>query len=110
MYARIARFDGLDTSRIDEQAAEMKRQMTEARSGDLPAGAPAQVMTLMETVKRFVQLVDRDSGTAVGVAFFDTEGDLKRADEALNEMSPGEGAGRRTSVEIYEVLLDESFA
>jgi hypothetical protein len=110
MYARIARFEELDTSRIDEQAAEMKRQMTEARSGDLPAGAPAQVMTLMETVKRFVQFVDRDSGTALGVAFFATEGDLQRADAALNEMSPGEGEGRRTSVEIYEVLLDESFA
>jgi hypothetical protein len=25
-------------------------------------------------------------------------------------MSPGEGMGRRTSVEIYEVLVDESFA
>jgi hypothetical protein len=110
MYARIARFEGLDTSRIDEQAAEMKRQMTEARAGDLPAGAPAQVMTLMETVKRFVQFVDRDSGTALGVAFFATEGDLQRADEALNAMSPGEGEGRRTSVETYEVVLDESFA
>src|SRR5262249_18749279 len=110
MYARIARFEGLDTSTIDEQAAEMKRQMSEGRSGDLPAGAPSQVLTLMETVKRLVQFVDRDSGTAIGVAFFDTEGDLRRADEALNEMSPGEGGGRRTSVETYEVLVDESFA
>jgi hypothetical protein len=110
MYVRIARFEGLDTSRIDEQVAEMKRQMTEARSGDLPAGAPAEVMTLMETVKRFAQFVDRDSGTAIGLAFCETEGDMRRADEALNAMSPGEGAGRRASAEIYEVALDESFA
>jgi hypothetical protein len=35
---------------------------------------------------------------------------MRRADEALNAMSPGEGMGSRTSVEIYEVLVDESFA
>jgi hypothetical protein len=34
---------------------------------------------------------------------------VRRADAALNEMSPREGAGRRVSVEIYEVLLDEAF-
>ena len=110
MYARIARFEGLDTSRIDEQVAEMKRQMDEGRaSGELPAGAPEQVPTLMETVQRVLQLVDRDSGRAVGITFCETEDDLRRADAALNEMSPGEGAGSRTSVEIYEVLLDEAF-
>ncbi len=51
MYARVARFEGRDTSRIDEQTAEMKRQMDAGRSGDLPDGAPEQVRTLMETVK-----------------------------------------------------------
>jgi hypothetical protein len=35
---------------------------------------------------------------------------MRRADEALNAMSPPSGAmGRRTGVEIYEVALDESF-
>jgi hypothetical protein len=111
MYARIARFEGLDASRIDEQVAEMKRQMDEGRaSGDLPAGAPEEVRTLMETVKRVLQFADRESGSALGIVFCETEEDMRRADAALNEMSPGEGAGRRTSVEIYEVLLDETFA
>jgi hypothetical protein len=64
----------------------------------------------METVKRFVQLTDREGGTALGIVFCETEDDARRADAALNEMSPGEGAGRRTGVEIYEVLLDEDFA
>jgi hypothetical protein len=32
---------------------------------------------------------------------------MRRANEALNQMSPEEGAGRRTSVEIFEVVLDE---
>ena len=111
MYARIARFEGLDASRIDEQVAEMKRQIDESRaSGDLPAGAPEEVQTLMETVKRLLQLGDREGGTALGITFCETEEDMRRADAALNEMSPGEGQGRRASVEIYEVLLDESFA
>jgi len=35
--------------------------------------------------------------------------DMRHADEALNRMSRGEGGGRRSSVEIYEVVLDESF-
>jgi hypothetical protein len=109
MYVRIARFEGLDPGRIDQQIVEMKRQLEGARSGDLPAGAPEQVRTLMETVKRFVELVDRERGTSLGMAYCETEADVRRADAALNEMSPGEGEGRRTSVEIYEVALDESF-
>lgn len=110
MYARIARFEGLDASRMDEQVAEIKAQIDERRSGDLPVGAPEEVRTLMETVKRVLQLGDRESGTAIGVVFCASEEDMRRADAALNEMSPGEGAGRRTGVEIYEVMLDETFA
>jgi hypothetical protein len=110
MHARVARFEGLDPSRIDDMAAEMKGQMRTAQSGDLPEGAPAEVKTLMETVTRFVQLVDRDRGTAIGIVFTRSEDDVRRADAALNEMSPGEGEGRRTgAAEIYEVVLDESF-
>jgi hypothetical protein len=111
MYARIARFEGLDPSRIDEGVAELKRQIDEGRaSGELPAGAPEQVRTLMQTVKRVLQLADRESGTALGITLCETEEDMRRADAALNEMSPGEGEGRRTSLEIYEVVLDETFS
>ena len=110
MYARIARFEGRDKNRIDEQTAAMKRQIDESRAGNVPDGAPEQVRTLMETVKRFVELVDRESGASLGITFCETEDDVRRADAALNEMSPGDGEGRRTSVEIYEVTLDEDFA
>lgn len=111
MYARVARFEGLDLSRIDEQMAEMKRQLDAGRSGELPEGAPEEARVLMETVTRWVQLVDRDRGTAVGIAFCQSEDDVRRADEALNAMSPDEGQGRRIgAAEIYEVALDESFS
>jgi hypothetical protein len=109
MYVRIARFEGLDANSMDAQVAEMKRQMDEARSGELPAGAPEGVRTLMDTVTRFIELGDRESGTAVALVFCATEEDMARADAALNEMSPGEGGGSRTGVEILEVMLDESF-
>jgi len=110
MYARVARFEGLDTSRIDADIAEMKQQMDAGRSGELPEGAPEEARVLMETVTRWVQLVDRDNGTAVGIAFCASEEDARRANETLDAMSPPDGAGRRTgSAEIYDVVLDESF-
>jgi hypothetical protein len=110
MYARIARFDGLDPSRIDDDIADMKQQMNAGRSGALPEDAPEEARALMQTVTRWVQLVDRNKGTAIGIAFCESEGDARRADEALNAMAPGEGQGRRTgAAEIYEVVLDESF-
>jgi hypothetical protein len=110
VYARIAQFEGGDVSLIDEQIAEMRQQMTSARSGGLPADAPQEVKTLMETVSRFVELVDRKTGASLAIAFTETEDEMRRADEALNAMSPPEGGPRRTGVEIYEVALDESFS
>jgi hypothetical protein len=110
VYARIARFEGGDVARIDEQVAEMKRQIDGARAGGLSDDAPQELRTLNETVSRLVELVDRTTGTSLGVTFCETEEDMRRADEALNAMSPpDDSSGRRTSVEIYEVALDESF-
>jgi hypothetical protein len=109
MYARVARFEGGDPSRIDDESAEMKKQIASARSGDLPADTPEQVRTLTETVSRFMDLVDRTSGTSLGIAFCETEEAMERADAALNEMSPPEDGPKRTAVDIFEVVLDESF-
>ena len=109
MYARVAMFEGGDPSLIDDQVEEMRQQMATARSGELPEGAPEQVRTLMETVVRFVELVDRESGESVGIVYSQTEDGIQRAHQALNEMSPPEGGPKRTGVKIYEVVLDESF-
>jgi hypothetical protein len=54
--------------------------------------------------------VDREGGRSLGIVSCETEEDMRRADAAMNEMSTGEGEGRRTSVEIYEVVLDDTFA
>ena len=41
------------------------------------------------------------------MTFFETDEDMRNGHQALDEMSPGDDAGRRTSVEMYEVALDE---
>jgi hypothetical protein len=110
MYVRIARFEGGDPASIDKQVADMKSQIDATRAGGLPDDAPAEMRTLTETVSRFVELVDRKTGTSLGISYCETEDEMRRADEALNKMSPpDDSGGRRTSVEIYEVALDESF-
>ena len=43
MYARIARFEGGDVSKIDEEIADMRRQIDETRAGGLPEGAPPEL-------------------------------------------------------------------
>jgi hypothetical protein len=109
MYARIARFEGGEPSRIDSQVAEIEMQMQSAKSGGLPADAPEGAQVLMEAISRFMHFVDRETGTSVGIAFCDTEEKMQRAHAALNAMSPEEGSGRRTSAEIFELVIDESF-
>jgi hypothetical protein len=109
MHARVARFEGADPGKFDEQIAQMQQQSEEARRSGLPDDASPEMRTLAETVKRFVWLIDRSTGASLGIAFCETEEDLRRADEAMNQMSPGEDGGRRTSVEMYEVAIDDSW-
>ena len=109
MYVRAARFEGMEAGQMDEEIAELRRQVEAAAGGQMQADAPPEAKVLMETVVRFMQLVDRESGTALALSFCRTEDDLRRADEALSAMSPPPGAGRRASVERYEVAVDQSF-
>jgi hypothetical protein len=94
MYVRIARFEGGDLAEADQAVARVREQM----QGERPPG--------LEGAKRMLMLIDRENGRGLGVMFFDTEEDLRRGDEALNAMTP-QGSGRRTSVEMYEVAIDQ---
>jgi hypothetical protein len=94
MYARIARFEGGDPDRF---AATRDRIEADMASGNRPEG--------LEGAREVMLLIDREGGTGLGVVFFETEEDVRRGDEALNSMSPEEGSGRRSSVEIYEVAF-----
>ena len=89
MYARVATFES-DPAGVDG-AVEMVRG--EVESGETPAGLEGAKMLM---------LVNRESGKGLGVTLFESEEAMRRGDEALNAMSPGE-TERRTSVEFFEV-------
>lgn len=97
MYVRIARFEGGDLA-DPSKAVERVRNMVQ---GDRPAG--------LEQAKRLLMLVDRQNGRGLGLTFFETEEDMRTGDQALNQMTPGDEAGKRTAVEMYEVGLDHDF-
>ena len=92
MYARVATFEG-DPANVDEAISQVRSNV---ESGNRPPG--------LEGATGMMMLVNRESGKGMGVVFFDSEEELRRGDEALNNMNPG-GGGRRTSVDIYEVAV-----
>jgi hypothetical protein len=95
MYARIARFEGGDTSQIDD-VINASREMIDSTFDSPPEG--------LEGSKAVWMLVDRENARGLGITLFETKEDLRRGDQALNAMSPPVDAGQsRSSVEIYEV-------
>jgi heme-degrading monooxygenase HmoA len=96
MHARVAAFEQSDTSRIDELLATVREKMDAGE--DIPG------------VKRVLTLVDRDAGEIVAVTFFDSEEAVHQAEpafERLGEEIPEELRGRRASLEVYEVAIEE---
>jgi hypothetical protein len=89
MHARVATFQS-DPANVDD-AINLVR--AEVESGNTPAGLEGAKMLM---------LVNRESGTGIGITLFESEEAMRRGDEALNAMNPGTSE-RRTSVEFYEV-------
>jgi hypothetical protein len=85
MYARVATFEG-DPANVDEAIGRVKG---EVEGGSRPPG--------LGNARGMMMFVNRASGKGMGLTFFENEDDLKRGDEALNNINPG-GGGRRTSV------------
>jgi hypothetical protein len=79
------------------------RRMAEEIGSRAASGPPEGV-----PATGFLLLIDPDSGRSLAVSLFETEEDLRKGNEALNAMTPstGDDAGRRTSVETYEVAVD----
>jgi hypothetical protein len=99
MYVRIARFEGGDRNWADF-AADVRETV---RSGG--QGTPFEKVG--DAAKRMMLLVDRENNRGANLILCESEDDLRRVDAALNEITPAAGRGARTSVEMYEVLLDE---
>jgi hypothetical protein len=95
MHARIATFEA-DPARADEAVAAA-RQQVESNWANPPEG--------LETAKEMYMLIDREHGRGLGITLYETEDDLRRGHEALNQMTPPAEGGRRTDVALYEVAL-----
>jgi hypothetical protein len=94
VYARVARWEGGQAEALRRAAEEINAN---AASGP-PEGVPA---------KHFQMLIDPDAGRSISIVLFETLDDLRQGDETLNAMTPpNDDAGRRTSVETYEVAVD----
>ena len=92
MYARVARWEGVEPERMQEMTEQIKG------SDGPPPGVPAKGIMLLN---------DPDSGRNLTIALFDSEEDMRTGDEALSAMDAGgDGTGSRTSVEMYEVAID----
>ena len=94
MYARVASFEGRDSSLTDQLIQRVRDQG--------PSSVP--------DAKGFLGLFDRERGTALGITFFDSEEAIRNSQRAFEDMAqnfPAEMRGRRTSVEVYEVVISE---
>jgi hypothetical protein len=92
MYARIASFEGGD----DDRLQKINQERMESGTMDTPEG-----------MKSAMVLADRAKGRRLFISFFDDEAAMKAAEprfEAMGNEIPDDVRGRRTSVEVYEVV------
>jgi hypothetical protein len=88
MYARVATFQG-DPANVDAAIDRVRADV----EGTPPPGLEGT---------RMLMLVDRQSGKGIGITLYESEEAMRRGDEALNAMNPGD-VGSRRSVEFFEV-------
>src|SRR5438067_6914314 len=92
MYARIASFEGRDSSLTDQLIDRVR----DAGPGSVP------------DAKGFLGLFDREAGKALGITFFDSEEAIRNSQQAFEDMAqqfPEEMRGHRKSVDTYEVTV-----
>ncbi|MGZ5311107.1 MAG: hypothetical protein ACXWZK_05175 [Solirubrobacterales bacterium] len=93
MHARVVRFTDVSPERIAEIVARIERE------DGPPPGVPATAMKL---------LFDEAQSTAVFIGFFETEENLREGNAALEQMDSAETPGTRASVDLCEVMIEQS--
>jgi hypothetical protein len=101
MFARIATFESTDVAadeRLMGQVMEIAEPMIEGMKG----------------LQGHMELLDRNSGKSLSISLFDTEENAIAAEPIFDEEMPKalgdlmqQFSGRRTSVERYDVLVDQ---
>jgi hypothetical protein len=105
MYVRIARFEGGSSARFDAERDRLLKDLEAIRRGEADTEIPAEIA---RKISRVEMMVDRERGTSAMSIYCETAAQMREVDEALDAMSPGDGEGKRVSVEIYELALDEA--
>lgn len=93
MYARIAFFEGHDSTQIDELIRRLDERSRRHEE-------------VLPESKAFLTLVDREAGKSIGITFFDTLEGLEASESALASFPqtyPDSLRGRRVGLEVYEV-------
>ena len=94
MYARVARWEGLDADSIRGFS-----QMIESSDGPPPGVQSSGIMVLSDVEK----------GVNVVIGLFDSEEDMRAGDAALRAMDrPADAKGEITSIDFYEVTANRS--
>ncbi len=94
MFARVATFEGGDSRRL----LELNEERRAAGTLDLPEG-----------LRRALVLDDEQGGRRLFITFFDSREALRAAEaqfEAMGDEIPEEIRGRRTSLDVYQVVFD----
>jgi hypothetical protein len=105
LHVRMAQFEA-DTGMLDQMVEGVRESLRRGREGGTPEGMSDEQREGMSGVTRVMTMIDRESGKVATLVFTETEDDLRKADEALNTMSP-QGNVQRRSVGMYEVAIDQ---
>jgi hypothetical protein len=96
MWARIASFEGGDTEKLQKLNEERMQ------SGE---------MNPPEGIKRVMVLADDENNRRMFVAMFDSREAIQAAEprfESMGDEVPEDVRGRRTGVDYYEVVFEQS--
>ena len=90
MYARVVRFTDVDPDHLAGRLAEIE-------SSGPPVDIPAKGIQILH---------DPDQRTSVVIQLFETADDMAAAEEALDQMDPGDTPGTRASIDRCEIKAE----
>jgi hypothetical protein len=93
MLARVTTWEGGTADAIHAATHEIRANVAE--------GPPPGV-----TSSGFTMLSDPDSGRTLMIGLFESEEDLRDSEAALAAMTPPDGLGTRTAVDVYHVIAE----
>ena len=106
MYVRVSRFEGGTAAEIEQEIARIQRDLGPAVAGESRGEIPEELARL---ASRFEMLLDRDRGAVAVLVYAKDEQRIREIDRIMNDMSPtSDEWGRRVSVDLYQVYLDEA--